>query len=469
MPSALSLLTSVFTGKIGVAREDITPPVEIYSRSWGAAAHDIAESIHRPLTVTVLALQSDNRPPLLLIAADLGWWKNAADEWFVRGPVLEALKLPPECLLISFSHTHAGPSLSLDDKEKPGGALIEPYLKTLRARIIQAAQSALASARPARLSWRYGHCDLAHNRDLQEKDKPRYVVGYNANEPADDTLLVGKVEEAGSNRILATIVNYACHPTTLAWDNRTISPDYPGAMREVIEPATGAPCLFLQGASGELAPIEQYAGDPAVCDRHGRRLGHAALSVLESWSEANLVFERVVESGAALATFRAEAPATSTALQAELRPVDLALKPLPSLKEIEEKWRNCSDRALRERLWRQRGIRKTVGDGTSSAMPLWVWRVGEALILAQPNEAYSQLQTDLRHRFRPRAVIVLNVTNGHVGYLPPQNHYTRDQYSVWQTPFAAGGLEQVIEAAKTTAQALLNTSASTAAPAAKTK
>mgnify|MGYP006172841585 CR=1 FL=1 len=34
---------------------------------------------------------------------------------------------------------------------------------------------------------------------------------------------------------LGTIVNYACHPTTLAWENRDISPDYIGAMREVID------------------------------------------------------------------------------------------------------------------------------------------------------------------------------------------------------------------------------------------
>ena len=36
-------------------------------------------------------------------------------------------------------------------------------------------------------------------------------------------------------RLLATMINYACHPTTLAWDNTLISPDYIGALREVVE------------------------------------------------------------------------------------------------------------------------------------------------------------------------------------------------------------------------------------------
>ena len=38
--------------RFGVARRDVTPPVGIYSRSWGAATHDVAEGVHRPLTAT---------------------------------------------------------------------------------------------------------------------------------------------------------------------------------------------------------------------------------------------------------------------------------------------------------------------------------------------------------------------------------------------------------------------------------
>ena len=77
--------------------------------------------------------------------------------------------------------------------------------------------------------------------------------------------------------MLGTLVNYACHPTTLAWENTLISPDYVGAMREVVEQHTGAPCLFLQGASGDLGPREGFVGDTAVADRNGRQLGFAAL------------------------------------------------------------------------------------------------------------------------------------------------------------------------------------------------
>src|SRR5215510_12430491 len=64
-----------FTGRIGIARTEITPPVGIYARNWGAAKHDAASAIHRPLMLTVLTLEAGaGGPRLVLIDADLGWW-----------------------------------------------------------------------------------------------------------------------------------------------------------------------------------------------------------------------------------------------------------------------------------------------------------------------------------------------------------------------------------------------------------
>ncbi len=455
MPSSASPLNSAFVGEIGVAREELITPVGIYARNWGAATHDVAEGIHRPLTVTALALSSSGDAPLILIGLDLGRWRSRDDEWFVRGAVLDALGLDPARVLIALSHTHAGPGVYREDLDKAGGKLIAPFLTAVRDAVVRAARTALGSCRPARLSWRYGRCDLAKNRDRPEAGSSRYIVGYNPETPADDTLLVGRVEEIASGRTLAVVVNYACHPTTLAWQNRLISPDYPGAMRELVEQTTGATCLFLQGASGELAPAEQYVGDTTLADRHGRRLGHAVLSVLESWPEQALVFDGVVESGAPLAVFRAEPARSSGLLCAILQPVELTLKPLPSIREIEEQMLQCTDRALRERLWRQRGNRLIVGDGTVSSMPLWVWRIGDALLAAQPNEAYSLFQRELRQRFPQRPVAALNLTNGSAGYLPPQDHFGRNEYAVWQSPFAQGSLETVIKTAVAEATRML--------------
>jgi hypothetical protein len=45
--------------------------VGIYSRNWGAAKHDAADGVHRPLTLTALTLQINAQSkPLVLIDAD---------------------------------------------------------------------------------------------------------------------------------------------------------------------------------------------------------------------------------------------------------------------------------------------------------------------------------------------------------------------------------------------------------------
>jgi hypothetical protein len=226
----------------------------------------------------------------------------------------------------------------------------------------------------------------------------------------------------------------------------------------MVESAAGAPCLFLQGASGDLSPADQNQGYTGVADRNGRRLGHSVLAVMEGWSEACLTFDGVVESGASSALFSVKPPRLSGELRASLHKIELPLKHLPTLAEIEKDLERCTDRALRERLMRKRGIRRNVGDGVTSPMPLWAWRIGEALLVAHPNEAYSSFQVELRARFQPRAVAVLNVTNGPYNtYLTPKDHYSRDEYEVWVTPYAEGCLEKVTAETMSFAGDLLKT------------
>ena len=449
-PAVAPFQQATFTGLIGIARADITPPVGIYARMWGAAEHDVAEGIHRPLTLTALTLQSSaDEAPYVLVGVDLSWWRRMANEWIVRGALLDALKLDPARVMINLLHTHAGPSVCMEHRDLPGGALVPPYLEKLKAALIAAVKTALAGRSDSSLCWTTGYCDVAANRDLPDPAKPRNVVGFNPRNAADTTVLVGRVTDR-AGRVRGTIVNYACHPVTLAWQNRLISPDYAGAMREVIEGATSAPCLFLQGASGELAPREQYTGDTAIADSHGRRLGYAVLAALEGMLPAGtrLEFSGIVESGAPLGTWqRAQSSSNGGAtLRCIHGKIDFALKDLPTLEQIDASIAACTDRVMSERLQRKRGMREDLGNSASVATPYWVWRAGDAYIVGQPNEAYSLLQRELRRRFQGKAIIVMNLVNGGSGYLPEAGLYGTDMYTVNTSPFERGSLERLIDA-----------------------
>ncbi len=439
-----------FAGRIGVARADITPPVGIFSRTWGAAQHEVAESIHRPLTLSALTLANrDRRQPLVLIEADASWWQSQKVWQATQTRLLESLSLEPHSLVFAVSHTHAAPPLTEPESGMPGGDLLAEWVERLTETAVRTAREALANACDATLDWHVGRCPLASVRDFPEPvpDSQRMVCGYNPRGVPDDSVLVGRVTDV-EGRMRATLCNYACHPTTLAWENRAISPDYVGAMRETIQDATGVPALFVQGASGELAPRHQYVGDARVADQHGRQLGYSVLAILEDMGPAGtrLAYQGVVESGAPLAIWRPESAPVSRQLDAVCTTVDLPLKEWPSADELDRRWASCGDRVLKERTRRRRNVRRAVGDGTAYALPVWIWRIGEAALVGCRTESYSLLQRELRRRFPDRAVVVGNLMNGSIGYLPTADCYEQNIYQVWQTPFARGALEAMLDA-----------------------
>lgn len=430
--------------RIGVARRDITPPLGIRAKNWGPADWERSEGTHRPFELTALALIADDERPRVLLAVDGTWWRRVADEQSVRGAILTGLGLEPDQLMLSLSHTHAGAVLCAADAHLPGGELIPGYLDALAVAGIAAGREALDTACPGLIEWTTGRCALAVDRELDLDG--RAVVGYNPAASADDTVTIGRISVDGAT--LATLVNYACHPTTLGWQSREVSPDYVGAMREIVEAATDAPCLFVQGASGELAPREQYTGDIAVADRHGRSLGHAVLAALNTLPLPGdeLALDGVVESGAPLAVWAGRVAQGGAGAAGSVTSVELPLRDLPTIDELSEEWKDIDPRSRDERLSRARNLRDGYIDGPTVQHPVWVWRLGGAIIVGHPGEAYSRLQTTLRSRFPGVPIVVINLTNGPgFVYLPTREAYARGAYQAWQTPLAKGALELLEE------------------------
>ena len=435
-----------FHGLIGIARDEITPPIGIYARNWGASDHDIVDDVHRPLTATAITMRTEgDTSPLVLISLDLGWWRRKEDEWFVRGYLIEQLNLDPARVIVALTNTHSGPSICMDDSDKPGGNLIRPYLNLVRENVVRVVREAFRNAKPATLAWSYGRCRLAKNRDQWLPEKNVYVCGLDERSPADPVLLVGLI--VGDDGVtIGTIVNYACAPTSLGWQNRVISPDYIGAMRELVEEQTKGLCLFLQGASGEMAPKDQYSSDLDVADRNGRELGYAVLSTIQSMVPPGykLHHSQTIRSDAELAIWDYVPDEVPKNLDATIHTVEVPLKPMPSITEVEEKMALSEDRTMIERLRRERHVLNTVGSEETVRVPVWLWAAGDTLFLGCPGQPYTLLQRHLRLHFVDKAVVAINIANGWYGYLPPRELYGKELYSVHETPFATGSLEFMI-------------------------
>ena len=431
--------------KFQLIEADITPPKGIYARNWGAAKSDLPSGLHKPLLMSCLLTESTDGRLGVIIAADLGWWKNNADELSLRTAILQECGLNEEQVLFCLSHTHAGPSICSNDKVQPGGDLIIPYLGFLKDTAVQSINKAKRNLTEGFLSWEYGCCDLATKRDLDLDGQ--FLIGYDPSAKADSTLLVGKLNDE-NGRLKAVICNYACHPTTFAHENTLISPDYVGAMREMIKSQLNVPCLFLQGASGDLAPKKQYVEDPAIVDANGRKLAYAVLSALENTSPHNQqwTFDTALQSGAPLAIFTEKKIVPGSLFKQLKFEVKIPYKQLASVEEIENDFNACQDRVMKDRLWRKLNTRKSIGDHTHASLPVWIWQYGDAFVIAQSNEVYSVCQEHIRRHFKDRFIAFINIANGYQGYLPPADLYGKDIYAVWQTPFEKGGLELLMTA-----------------------
>src|SRR2546421_3326576 len=95
--------------RAGIARCDITPPVGIYHRMWGAATHDRATGVHRPLLATLLWLEpetSDANKALVIVALD-HCILDGPDIEQMQQAVADATTIRTEQVLVTLAHTHA--------------------------------------------------------------------------------------------------------------------------------------------------------------------------------------------------------------------------------------------------------------------------------------------------------------------------------------------------------------------------
>jgi hypothetical protein len=464
--------------QFGLARCDITPPVGIYHRMWGAATHERSTGIHRPLTATACVFRPWNAADLPAgDAADNTQDEQilvAVDHCLLWAPEMEALlqaisraaRVPRERIVVTFSHTHAAGLMDGSRAELPGGELIAPYLAMMNERISATVVEARRSCRPVTITYGVGHCDLAAHRDLRDDVRRQWVCGFNPAGRADETVLVARATGA-EGRTVATFVNYGCHPTTLAWQNTLISPDFPGALREVVELATGVPCVFVQGVSGDVGPREGFVGESAVADRNGRQLAYAALSALDGLPPAGTRFEYTgpVVSGATLGIW--EHRALDEAALAPLRTfrirrwtVPLAYREgRPRLDELERQrshWRRAEERAQQsgdaqaardsramvERMTRALTRARMLPPGEEFPYPVTLWQMGASVWLMVEGEPYQHLQRLLRERFSPSPLVIGVLANGsRCSYLPTREAYGTGIYQETIAVLAPGSLE----------------------------
>ena len=128
---------------------DITPPANIYHRMWGAAKHERATGIHRPLRATVTVFEPLHGGARQIMIALDHCVMGATEHASLVAQAAQTGGVAEEEILVVFSHTHGAGLMGLDRATLPGGDLIPPYLKSLGEKTGGLVRQCLSSLKPA--------------------------------------------------------------------------------------------------------------------------------------------------------------------------------------------------------------------------------------------------------------------------------------------------------------------------------
>lgn len=255
----------------GAARANITPPVGMLMSGY-AARKTPAIGVHDELHTVALYL-SDGNMEVGLITADL-IGVDAEGTALIREACQSICGVPKENILVACSHTHGGPQTSLRRREDED-ELKRAYSTMLIHKMAGALSEAKHRARQVKVGYARRDCLIALNRRERRPDG-RTVLGVNPSGPIAPFTDVIRFDEAESGRTMAILFSYAAHGTTLGGDNLYYTADYPGAAKRFIESnLPDAIALFVAACSGDVNPYPR--GNFELCERHGVRLGCAAL------------------------------------------------------------------------------------------------------------------------------------------------------------------------------------------------
>ena len=400
--------------RAGVARVPITPPVGIVHMRGFANRHQPAQSVHDPLWATALVLADDGGPLACLIACDL-CALHPADSPRFEARVGGLIGLPPEAVWIACSHTHSGPRVSLAGSES---APEHPYSAWLMDQLAGCAFAAARDLRPAAVGAATGESRIGVNRRERRPDG-RIVLGINPLGPVDHRTTLVRIED-GEGRPLAAVLHHACHPVVLGPDSYALSADYVGFARSAAEAALGAPVLFLQGACGNINPVER--GSFGVAERLGQRLGGDAVRL---WSEAQARPLEVARTAA--------------------RRFTVELGPLPTREDAQGEVRRRREQLTREEAAGRAGsvaaarmylsaaetrLRAAEAGRAGADLTLRAMRWNEIGFAAAPFEPFVETGVAVREDSPHRPLLFCGYTGGVLTYVPVAEAYPEGGYEV---------------------------------------
>ncbi len=449
----------------GIGRSDITPTANAPSGIWKTQRHIRAEGIHLPLSITCLWLSCEGHDAAIL-SFDL-CFLSAAQASEIASAIASSTGLSETQIFLFSTHTHA-PPLTMASYQGPGADEVKAYVGELSGKAVEAVWAARNSLAPASVGFGHGASYIGANRNYVTNDG-RTIVAPNRSGFMDPDVGVIRIDHDDGTPY-GCIVSYGCHPHVLGPENTLISPDYPGTVRAVVEELSGATCIFLQAAGGNVCPVSTFQKDVSESERLGRILGCEATKILLEIQTGDTedVLDHVIESAAPLGimkTIRYPEPAMKfrTAARFVRLPIKNSLTEmraplLAELSEISARIKNLekSNQSMDTVEANQADIERMRAQNTLSALDkiiedqsftlaIKALRINQRVLVATEGEIFAEIGKAIKDG-SPFADTIFAAYLDKTGpYLGPEKYHT-DQpgYEIARSPFAPDAAEILI-------------------------
>jgi len=264
--------------RAGAAIVDITPAEETPLPMAGYAGRERGhQGVHDRLYVRAIVVD-DGSTQAALVGTDAIFIDDAS--WETLAPRIEKeTGIPQNQILLSATHTHAGPNFRRLRGEGSGPGA--DYLNRFENKVTAAVRQAQSRLVPARMGFGTGEAHVNMNRRARLPNGG-WWLGVNPDGPSDKTVAVLKFETFGGEPI-ALYVNYAVHGTVLGQRNLQISGDLPGATSRFVEERLGSDVVvaWTSAAAGDQDPLYRVGDNFDHVDVLGRILGEEVVRVTE--------------------------------------------------------------------------------------------------------------------------------------------------------------------------------------------
>ncbi len=401
--------------RAGVARRIITPPKDIFLIGYGDRTKGNS-GVHDDLTATALVIESGTTR-ISIVALDI-----LTINEFVVDRV--RTRLAPLEVLLCCSHTHSGPIAYAGEGSFGKNRL---YINSLVENITAAVLEADSRLTPVRLEYGSATAGIAINRREKMPDG-HMEIGRNPEGIVDRSLQVVKVLN-GSGKLLATLVNFACHGTVLGPDNLLVSADWIGAMRNTAEAELGGFVLFLQGATANLNPDMYWEDEHAfeMVAEQGRSVGGAVVQAARSGSGS---FEDMP-----LLIKREEIWLPTESQVTSPKPPKNYAKSLLAMAKLPGWMAFLADPLLNQRYpWKPRI--EALDGYWSVPMRMNVIRIGELALISFAAETFTEIGLAVKKVSPAKHTLFTSITDGCISYLHTAESHAEGGYEVDTAPLA---------------------------------